>query len=63
MVLRLSKKVHFLQIYAEFSKKYVISIKSIKLIYICAFERLRYVLSENGIFHYAITYCFGDISF
>ena len=37
------------------------SLKSIKAIYIYASERSRYVLSENGIVYYAMTYCFGDI--
>ena len=32
--------------------------KSIKAIYICASERSRYALSENGIVYHAITYCF-----
>ena len=35
--------------------------KSIKAIYIYAFERSLYVLSENGIVYYAMTYCFGYI--
>ena len=46
MVLKLSKKVHFLQFCADLSKKS----KSIKAIYIYASERSRYALSENGIF-------------
>ena len=58
MVLKLSKKVHFLQFCADLSKKS----KSIKAIYIYASERSRYALSENGIVYYAMTYCFGDIS-
>ena len=44
-VLKLSKKVHFLQFCTDLSKKF------------------RYVLSENGIAYYAMTYCFGDIRF
>ena len=32
--------------------------KSIKAIYMFAFERSRYGLSENGIAYYAMTYCF-----
>ena len=58
MILKLSKKVHFLQSFADLSKKP----KSIKAIYIYASERSHYVLSENGIAYYAMTYCFGDIS-
>ena len=58
MVLKLSKRVHFLQFCADLSKK----CKSIKDIYIYASERSRYALSENGIIYYAMTYCFGDIS-
>ena len=58
MVLKLSKKVHFLQFCADLSKKS----KSIKVIYIYASERSRYTLSENGIVYSALTYYFGDIS-
>ena len=58
MVLKLSKKVHFLQFCADLSKKS----KSIKATYIYASETSRYALSENGIVYYAMTYCFGDIS-
>ena len=35
---------------------------SIKAIYIYASESSHYVLSEYGIVHYTMTYCFGDIS-
>ena len=56
MVLKLSKKVHFLRFCADLSKKS----KSIKEIYIYASERSRYALSINV--YYAMTYCFGDIS-
>ena len=35
--------------------------KSIKVIYIYASERSRYVLLENGIVYYAMTYYVGDI--
>ena len=48
------RKCIFLKFYAEFSKK----CKSIKAIYTYASERSRYVLSENGIVYYAMTYCF-----
>ena len=58
MVRKLSKKMHFLQLCADLSKKS----KSIKAIYIYASKRSRYALSENGIVYYAMTYCFGDIS-
>ena len=68
-VLKLSKKVHFLQFYAGLSKKSK-SIKAnnhskkpncVKAIYIYASERSCYALSENFIVYYAMTYCFGDI--
>ena len=57
MVLKLSKEGHFLQFSADVSKKF----KHIKVIYIHASERSSCALSENGIFYYTITYCFGDI--
>ena len=44
MVRKLSKKVHFLQFCADLSKKS----KSVKAIYIHAYESSRYALSENG---------------
>ena len=58
IVLKLSEKVHFLQFCADHSQKFM----SIKGIYIYASERSRYALSENGIVHYTMTYCFGNIS-
>ena len=58
MVLKLSKKVHFLQFCADLSKKS----KSIKAIYIYASERSRYALSEIGVVYYAMTYCFRGMS-
>ena len=58
MVLKLSKKVHFLHFCADLNKKYM----SIKAIYIYASGRSRYTLSENDIVYYAVNYCFGDIS-
>ena len=36
--------------------------KPVKAIYIYASEKSPYVLSENGIVHYAMTYSFRDIS-
>ena len=45
MVLKLSKKGHFLQFWANLGKK----CNSIKAIYIYASGRSRYALSENGI--------------
>ena len=45
MVLKLSKKVHFLQFCAGLSKKS----KSIEAIYIYKSERSLYTFSENGI--------------
>ena len=58
MVLKLSKKVHFLQFCADLSTES----RSIKAIFIYVFGRYRYALSENGSVYYEITYCFGDIS-
>ena len=58
MVLKISKKVHFLQYCADLSKKS----KSIEAVYIYASERSRYALSENGIVYFAMIYCFEDIS-
>ena len=58
MILKMSKKVHFLQYCADLSKKS----KSIEAVYIYASERSRYALSENGIVYYAMTYCFEDIN-
>ena len=43
MVRKLSKKVHFLQFFADFSKKS----KSVKVIYINASESSHYTFSEN----------------
>ena len=54
MVLKLSKKVHFLQFCADLGKKS----KSLKTIS----ERFCYTFSENGIVYCAMTYYFGDIS-
>ena len=45
MVLKLSKKVHCLQFSTDFRKKFNCN----KAIYLYAFERSRYALSENGI--------------
>ena len=57
MVLKLSKKMHYLQFCADLSKK----LKSIKEIYIYACERSRYAFSENDMVYFVMTYCFGDI--
>ena len=57
MVLKLSKKVHFLQFCADLSKKS----KHIKAVYTYASERARCALSENGIVYYTMIYCFGSI--
>ena len=51
MVLKLSKKVHFLQFCADFSNES----KSAIAIYMYASERSRYALSENGTVYYAMT--------
>ena len=58
LVLKMSKKVIFLQFCADFSKKF----RSIKAIYIYVSGSSRYSFSENGIVYYAMTYYFGDIS-
>ena len=58
IVLKLSKKVHFLQFCADLSTES----RSIKAIFIYVFGRYRYALSENDSVYYDITYCFGDIS-
>ena len=57
MVLKLSKKVNFLQFCADLSKKS----KYIKAVYIYASERYCHAPSENDIVCYAMIYCFGDI--
>ena len=57
MVLKLYKKVHFLQLCVDLSRKS----KSTKVIYIYASERLCYALSVNRIVYYAMTYCVGGI--
>ena len=49
--------MHFLRFCVDDSKKY----KSIRAIYIYASERSRYILSENDIVYYAMTYSFRDI--
>ena len=56
-VLKLSYKVNFWQFNADLSKKF----KSVKAVYMYASKRSCYALQENGIVHYAMTYCFGDI--
>ena len=58
MVLKLSKKVHFLQFCADLSKKS----RSIKAIYIYVSGRSRYAIWENGIVYYAMAYYFRAIS-
>ena len=52
MVLKLSKKVHCLQFSADFRKKFNCN----KAIYLYAFERSRYALSENGIVSCAMNF-------
>ena len=58
MVLKLSKKVPFLQFCTDLGKKS----KSVKATYIYASERSCYALSENGIVYCAMSYYFGEIS-
>ena len=50
MILKLSKKLHFLQFWADLIKKY----KYIKAIHIHASERCCYGLSENDFAYYAM---------
>ena len=56
MVLKLSKKLHFLQ-FVLISARNLSILKQFKYIS----ERSRFGLSENGIVYYAMIYCFGDI--
>ena len=56
-VLKLSKKMHFLQFFADLSKKS----ETIKTIYIYPSENSFYGLSKNGVVCYDMTYCFEDI--
>ena len=58
MVLKLSKKVTFLQFCTNLSKKP----KSIKAIYIYASERTHYVLSENDMVYSGLSHRSWDIS-
>ena len=58
MVLKLSKKVHFLQFYADLSKKP----KFVKAIYIYVSESSQYTLSENDVVYRGLSHHFGDIS-
>ena len=58
MVLKLSKKVHFLQFCADLSKKS----KSVKAIYIYASESSYYTLSENDMVYRGLSHRSWDIS-
>ena len=58
MVLKLSKKVHFLQFCADLSKKS----KSVKAIYIYASESSHYTVSENVMVYMSPSHRSGDIS-
>ena len=58
MVLKLSKKVHFLQFCADLSKKS----KSVKAIYIYASESSHYTLSENAMVYRGLSHRSWDIS-
>ena len=51
MVLKLSKIVPFLQLFADVSKKY----KAVLAIYVYVSENSYFPLLENGIGYYAIT--------
>ena len=57
MVLKLSKKVYFLQFCADLSKKS----KSSKAIYIYASQTTRYAFSENGVVYCGMSYCFVGV--
>ena len=59
MVLKLSKKVHCLQFSADFRKKFNCN----KAIYLYAFERSRYALSENGIVYCAMNFSRASLFF
>ena len=58
MVLKFSKKVHFLQFSANLSEKP----KSVKVIYICTSESFYYTLSENDMVHRDLGHRSWDIS-
>ena len=58
MVLKLSKKVHFLQFCADLSQKS----KSVKAIYIYGFESLYYSLSENDMVYRGLRHRSWDIT-
>ena len=58
MVRKLPKKEHFLQFYADVSKKP----KSVKAIYIYASERSHYTLSENGMVYRGPSHRSWDIT-
>ena len=59
MILKLSKKVHCLQFPADFRKK----LNCNKAIYLYAFERSRYTLSENGIVYCAMNFSRASLFF
>ena len=52
MVLKLSKKVHFLQFCADLSKKR----ESVEAIYIYAYESFHYTLSESDVVYSGLNY-------
>ena len=52
MVFKLSKKGHFSQFCADFSKKY----KSLQAIYIYAYESSQYTLSENAMVYRGLSH-------
>ena len=56
MVLKLSKKVHFMQFCADLSNKP----KSIKAIYIYASESSHHTLSENDMVYKGLSHCSWD---
>ena len=58
MVFKLSKKVHFLRVCAELSKKS----KSLRVIYICASESSYYSLSENAMVYRGLSHPSWDIN-
>ena len=58
MILKLSKKVHFFQFYADLRKKS----KPVKDIYIYASETSYYTLSENDMVYTGLSHCPWDNS-
>ena len=58
MVRKLSEKFSFLHFFADVSNKS----KTVKAVYVYAFESSCFTLLESGIGYYAMTYSLEDIS-